>query len=55
MNDITNLVTNMSDMKTGNDLIEAMSVIPEYNESIRSENQVMRLTTLSDIYRLYLP
>lgn len=55
MNDITNLVTNISDMKTGNDLIEAMSVVPEYNASIRNENQVIRLTTLSDIYRLYIP
>lgn len=55
MDDINNFVANMPNMKSGNDLIEAMSVIPEYDESIRTANQAMRLMTLSDIYRLYLP
>lgn len=45
----------MSEMKSENDLKEAMSVIPEYDDSIRNANQAIRLIALSDIYRLYLP
>lgn len=55
MREVNNFVANMPEMKSGNELIEAMSVLPEYDSSIRNANQAIRLMTLSDIYRLYLP
>ena len=40
-------------MLFGEELEKALSVIPEYDESIRSENQTTRLIALSDLYRIY--
>lgn len=55
MNDINNFVANMPEMKSGKELISALSVVPRYDDSIRNENQATRLMTLSDIHKLYLP
>ena len=42
-------------MKTGNQLISALTVLPEYNVSICNENEAIRLMALSDIYKIYIP
>ena len=42
-------------MKSGQELISALTVLPEYEESIRYENQAVRLMGLSDLYRTYIP
>ncbi len=55
MNDSLNLFADMPSMLSGQDLVSALSVFPEYSDSIRNENQAVRLMALSDLYRLYIP
>ena len=55
MSDLLDIIANMPTMLSGQELIAALSVLPEYDESIRNESQAVRLTALSDIYRLYIP
>lgn len=45
----------MPEMKSGEILNSALSVIPAYDESIRKENTATRLKALSDLYKLYIP
>lgn len=49
------ILTSLPEMKSGKELISAMSVLPEYDDSIRKENQAVRLMGLSDLYRVYVP
>lgn len=55
MNEINDLVNSLPSMKSGNELIAALSVFPEYDDSIRFENQAVRLVALSDLYKIYVP
>lgn len=50
-----NFIENMPEMKSGQELISALTVLPEYDDSIRNENQAIRLMQLSDLYRMYIP
>lgn len=50
-----NFINNMPEMKSGQELISALTVLPEYDDSIRNENQAIRLMQLSDLYRMYIP
>lgn len=52
MNDILNLIPKM---KAGDALISALSVLPTYDENIRSQNEAVRLIALSDLYSIYIP
>lgn len=52
MNDILKLIP---EMKAGDALISALSVLPAYDDNIRSQNEAVRLIALSDIYRIYIP
>lgn len=52
MNDILKLIP---EMKTGDALISALSVLPAYDENIRFQNDAVRLIALSDLYRIYIP
>lgn len=45
----------LPEMKSGNELISALSIIPEYDESICTQNQAVRLMALSDLYQIYVP
>lgn len=47
--------TKLPEMKSGNELIAALSIIPEYDETICQQNQAVRLTALSDLYQIYIP
>lgn len=47
--------TKLPEMKSGNELISALSIIPEYDETICQQNQAVRLMTLSDLYQIYVP
>lgn len=47
--------TKIPEMLSGDELISALSVIPEYDDNIRLQNQATRLVALSDIYQLYVP
>lgn len=55
MNDSLNLFADMPSMLSGQDLISTLSVFPKYNDSVRKENQAVRLMVLSDLYKLYIP
>lgn len=50
-----NFIDNMPEMKSGQELISSLTVLPEYDDSIRNENQAIRLMQLSDLYRMYIP
>lgn len=52
MNDI---LSQLSPMISGKDLIKEMTVLPKYDESIRSQPSTVRLVSLSDIYNIYIP
>lgn len=45
----------LPEMKFGSELVRALSVFPEYDNSICKENQAVRLMALSDIYKIYVP
>lgn len=49
------LMGKLPEMKIGNDLISELSIIPEYDETIRRESPTVRLMALSDLYSLYIP
>ena len=42
-------------MKSGKDLIAALSVFPAYDDSIRFQNNAVRLMALTDLYTIYIP
>lgn len=55
-------MTNLSDsinvlphMKSGNDLITALEVLPAYDPGICNADTPVRLMALSDLYRVYIP
>ena len=50
-----NLVSKLPPMLAGQDLLSALEVLPEYNESIRNADAATRLMSLSDLYSFYLP
>ena len=52
---MNSIINQLAEMKMGKDLILEMSVLPTYNNNIRSENQAVRLIALSDLYDIYLP
>lgn len=45
----------LPEMKIGDALISALSVLPEYDENIRYQNEALRLIALSDLYKIYIP
>lgn len=47
--------TKLPEMKSGNELISALSIIPEYDKTICYQNQAVRLMALSDLYQIYIP
>ena len=52
---MNSIINQLAEMKMGKDLISEMSVLPTYNDNIRSKNQAVRLIALSDLYDIYLP
>lgn len=42
-------------MKTGKELVEALTILPDYDVNIRSKPAPARLIALSDLYRIYVP
>ena len=45
----------LPEMKTGDSLISALTVLPNYSDGIRLQNKSIRLVALSDLYKIYLP
>ena len=55
MDYIENFIKELPEMKSGEELVKALSVFPEYEDSVRYESQTVRLMRLSDLYRIYVP
>lgn len=50
-----NILSKIPPMKSGNELVLALSVFPEYDETICNENEAVRLMALSELYKIYVP
>ena len=50
-----NLVVKIPPMLAGTELLSALEVLPDYDESIKDLDAATRLMALSDLYKLYLP
>lgn len=55
MLDYNDILSFLPEMKSGKELASAMAILPEYKDSVRNENQAVRLMALSDLYRVYIP
>ncbi len=55
MNRLADIESMLPKMKSGDELIKALEIKPDYDESIREENMAVRLMGLSDIYNVYVP
>jgi len=55
MYDLQELMKNLPPMLAGDALMNAMIILPEYNEEIRQASDAVRLIALSDIYQVYVP
>lgn len=52
---VKDIVSAIPAMKAGNELERALSIMPDYSEEMRYENEAVRLMLLSDIYQVYIP
>ncbi|WP_231040338.1 hypothetical protein [Pectinatus frisingensis] len=55
MTNLSDIINVLPRMKSGDSLITALEVLPEYNSEIRNKDTSVRLMTLSDLYRVYIP
>lgn len=55
MNDFSNIIRILPPMKSGNELLSVLEVLPEYDDSICDADAPVRLMALSDLYRVYVP
>ncbi len=55
MNRLADIERMLPKMKSGDELIKALEIKPDYDESIRKGNMAVRLMGLSDIYNAYVP
>lgn len=55
MTKLSDIINVLPRMKSGNDLIAALEILPEYNSEIRNTDTSVRLMALSDLYRVYIP
>ena len=52
---MNNILSQLSEMKAGQELISEMSVLPLYDEKIRFQSTTSRLIALSELYNIYIP
>ena len=55
MTNLSDIINVLPRMKSGDDLIKALKILPEYNSEIRNTDTSVRLMMLSDLYRIYIP
>lgn len=55
MDNLQELIMHIPEMKQGEELISALSVLLEYHDNVRNENQAVRMMELSAIQRIYVP
>jgi len=49
------LLNALPPMLAGKELMNAMTILPEYSENVRWESDAIRLMALSNIYKVYVP
>lgn len=49
------IIGHLPEMLSGQELIDALTLLPKYDTNTRNTNPSMRLIALSDIYNIYLP
>ena len=55
MVDLSNVIRILPSMKSGDALLSAMEVLPDYDNTVRTADAPIRLMALSDLYRIYVP
>ncbi len=55
MTNLSDIISVLPRMKSGDSLMNALKVLPEYNPEICSGDASVRLMTLSDLYKVYIP
>ena len=55
MSDLSDVIRILPTMKSGNELLSALEVLPEYDATICDADVPVRLMALSDLYRVYVP
>ena len=55
MSDLSDVIHILPTMKSGNELLSALEVLPEYDTAICDADAPVRLMALSDLYRVYVP
>ena len=55
MSDLADVIRILPPMKSGNELLSALKMLPEYDSSICGADVPVRLMALSDLYRVYVP
>ena len=54
MSDLSDVIHILPTMKSGNELLSALEVLPEYDTAICDADAPVRLMALSDLYRVYV-
>ena len=52
---MVDIISYLPEMKTGKELIDALTILPDYRANIRRQSVPTRLVALSDLYRIYVP
>ena len=55
MSNLADVIHILPPMKSGNELLSALKVMPEYDRSICNAGAAVRLMALSDLYKIYVP
>lgn len=55
MTNLSDIINALPRMKSGNELITALKILPEYTPEICAADTPLRLMALSDLYRVYIP
>lgn len=55
MTNLSNIINALPRMKSGDSLIAALEVLPEYNPEISNTDTSVRLMALSELYKVYIP
>ncbi len=55
MTNLSDIINTRPRMKSGDELISALEILPEYTPEICATDVPVRLMALSDLYRVYIP
>lgn len=55
MTNLSSIIDDLPRMKSGNELIAELTILPDFNSEICATDAPVRLMALSDLYRVYIP